>query len=199
MGLDTPAEPTVYWPHPELVMSEMTIVVRTANEPLALVSAVRNELQQMDPEQPMAAVSTMDQLLAGTLSRSRFTMLVLGVFAALALILACVGIYGVIAYSVTQRTQEFGIRMALGANRRDVFRLVLGEGTRLTLLGIGLGIVAGLIVTRLMATLLYGVSATDPLTFTAVTLLLAFVGLAACYIPARRATKVDPIVALRYE
>ncbi len=199
MGLDTPAEPTVYWPHPELVLSELTIVVRTANEPLALVSAVRNELQQMDPEQPMAAVSTMDQLLAGTLSRSRFTMLVLGVFAMLALLLACVGIYGVIAYSVTQRTQEFGIRMALGANRRDVFRLVLGQGTRLTLLGIGLGIVAALVVTRLMATLLYGVSATDPLTFTAVALLLAFVALAACYIPARRATRVDPIVALRYE
>jgi putative ABC transport system permease protein len=199
MGLDTPAEPTVYWPHPELVISEMTIVVRTANEPLALVSAVRNELQQMDPEQPIAAISTMDELLAGTLSRSRFTMLVLGVFAALALILACVGIYGVIAYSVTQRTQEFGIRMALGANRGDVFRLVLGQGTRLTLLGIGLGIVAALIVTRLMATLLYGVSATDPLTFTAVALLLAVVALAACYIPARRATRVDPIVALRYE
>jgi putative ABC transport system permease protein len=199
MGLDTPAEPTVYWPHPELVISELTIVVRTANEPLALVSAVRNELQQMDAEQPMAAISTMDQLLAGTLSRSRFTMLVLGVFAVLALILACVGIYGVIAYSVTQRTQEFGIRMALGANRRDVFRLVLGQGTRLTLLGIGLGIVAALIVTRLMATLLYGISATDPLTFTAVALLLTLVALAACYIPARRATRVDPIVALRYE
>jgi putative ABC transport system permease protein len=199
MGLDTPAEPTVYWPHPELVMSEMTIVVRTANEPLALVSAVRNELQQMDPEQPMAAVSTMDQLLAGTLSRSRFTMLVLGVFAALALVLACVGIYGVIAYSVTQRTQEFGIRMALGANRRDVFRLVFGQGGRLILLGTGLGIVAALIITRLMATLLYGISATDPLTFATVALLLALVALAACYIPARRATRVDPIVALRYE
>jgi putative ABC transport system permease protein len=199
MGLDTPAEPTVYWPHPELVMSEMTIVVRTENEPLALVSAVRSELQQMDPEQPMAAISTMDQLLAGTLSRSRFTMLVLGVFAALALLLACVGIYGVIAYSVTQRTQEFGIRMALGANRRDVFRLVLGQGTRLTLLGISLGIVAAFIATRLMATLLFGVSATDPLTFAAVALLLGLVALAACYIPARRATRVDPIVALRYE
>jgi ABC-type antimicrobial peptide transport system permease subunit len=160
---------------------------------------VRNELQQMDPEQPMAAIATMDQLLSGSLSRSRFTMLVLGVFAALALVLACVGIYGVIAYSVTQRTQEFGIRMALGANRHDVFRLVLGQGTRLTLLGIGLGIVAALIVTRLMATLLYGISATDPLTFAAVALLLALVALAACYIPARRATRVDPIVALRYE
>jgi putative ABC transport system permease protein len=153
----------------------------------------------MDPEQPMAAVSTMDQLLAGTLSRSRFTMLVLGVFAALALVLACVGIYGVIAYSVTQRTQEFGIRMALGANRRDVFRLVFGQGGRLILLGTGLGIVAALIITRLMATLLYGISATDPLTFATVALLLALVALAACYIPARRATRVDPIVALRYE
>jgi putative ABC transport system permease protein len=199
MGLDTPAEPTVYWPHPELVVSEMTVIVRTENDPLALVSAVRNELRQMDPEQPMAAISTMDELLARSLSRSRFTMLALGVFAALALVLACVGIYGVIAYSVTQRTQEFGIRMALGANRRDVLALVLGQGTRLTLLGITLGVMAALVVTRLMATLLYGVSATDPLTFTAVALLLAVVALAACYIPARRATRVDPIVALRYE
>jgi putative ABC transport system permease protein len=139
MSLDTPAEPTVYLSHPELVMSEMTMLVRTEDDPLALVPAARNELQQMDSEQPMAAVATMDQLLAGSLSRSRFTMLVLGVFAGLALLLACVGIYGVIAYSVTQRTQEFGIRMALGANRSDVLRLVLSQGTRLTLLGIGLG------------------------------------------------------------
>ncbi len=199
MGLDTPAEPTVYWPHPELVLSELTILVRTTNDPLSLLSAVRNELQQLDPEQPMAGVATMDELLSGSLSRSRFTMLVLAVFAALALILASVGIYGVIAHSVTQRTQEFGVRMALGASRRDVLRLVLSQGARLTLLGIGLGIVAALIVTRLMATLLYGISATDPLTFTSVALLLALVALAACYLPARRATRVDPIVALRYE
>lgn len=199
MGLDTPAKPTVYWPHPELVMSAMTILVRTEKNPLTLVSAVRTELRQLDPEQPMAAIATMDQLLSGSLSRSRFTMLVLGVFAGLALVLACVGIHGVIAYSVTQRTQEFGIRIALGASRRDVLRLVLSQGTRLTLIGIGLGIVAALAVTRLLASLLFGISSTDPLTFTAVALLLALVALAACYIPARRATQVDPIVALRYE
>jgi putative ABC transport system permease protein len=199
MALNTPAEPTVYWPHPELVMSGMTVVVRTANDPLSLISGVRNELGQMDPEQPMASIATMDELLSGSLSRSRFTMLVLGLFAGLALVLASVGIYGVIAYGVAQRTQEFGIRIALGARRRDVLRLVLGQGTRLTLLGIGLGIIASLFVTRLLATFLYGVSPTDPFTFGAVALLLALVALVACYIPARRATRVDPMVALRYE
>jgi putative ABC transport system permease protein len=199
MALNTPAEPTVYWPHPELVMSGMTVVVRTANDPLSLISGVRNELGQMDPEQPMASIATMDELLSGSLSRSRFTMLVLGLFAGLALVLASVGIYGVIAYGVAQRTQEFGIRIALGARRRDVLRLVLGQGTRLTLLGIGLGIIASLLVTRLLATFLYGVSPTDPFTFGAVALLLALVALVACYIPARRATRVDPMVALRYE
>lgn len=199
MALNTPAEPTVYWPHPELVMSGMTVVVRTSNDPLSLVSGVRTELGQMDPEQPMASIATMDELLSGSLSRSRFTMLVLGLFAGLALVLASVGIYGVIAYGVAQRTQEFGIRIALGASRRDVLALVLGQGTRLTLLGIGLGILASLLVTRLLATLLYGVSPTDPFTFGAVALLLALVALVACYIPARRATRVDPMVALRYE
>jgi putative ABC transport system permease protein len=199
MALNTPAEPTVYWPHPELVMSGMTVVVRTANDPLSLVSGVRTELGQMDPEQPMASIATMDELLSGSLSRSRFTMLLLGLFAVLALVLASVGIYGVIAYGVAQRTQEFGIRIALGASRRDVLALVLVQGTRLTLLGIGLGILASLLVTRLLATLLYGVSPTDPFTFGAVALLLALVALVACYIPARRATRVDPMVALRYE
>jgi putative ABC transport system permease protein len=199
MGLDAPAEPTVYWPHPELVMNAMSILVRTTNDPLALVSAARAELRQMDPEQPMASIATMDQLLGDSLSRARFTMLLLGVFAALALVLASVGIYGVISYSVTQRTQEFGIRMALGADRGDVLRQVLGEGTFLALLGIGIGIVAALLVTRLMGTLLYDIRATDPLTFAAVALLLALVAVAACYIPARRATRIEPMSALRYE
>jgi putative ABC transport system permease protein len=199
MGLDTPGEPTVYWPHPELVYSGMTILVRTSNDPLGLVSAARNELQQMDPEQPMAAVATMEQLLGDSLARSRFTMMLLAIFAALALTLASVGIYGVIAYGVTQRTQEFGIRIALGADGRDVLRLVLGQGTRLVLLGIGLGVVLALTLGRFLSTLLYGISPTDPLTFGAVALLLVLVALAACYVPARRATRVDLIETLRYE
>jgi len=199
MGLDTAAEPTVYWPYPELVYTGMTILVRTSNDPRGLVSAVGSELHQMDPEQPMASVATMEQLLSDSLSRSRFTMLVLGVFAAIALVLAAVGIYGVIAYSVMQRTQEIGIRVALGAQRQDVLRLVLGQGTRLTLLGVGMGIIAALIFTRLMAILLFSISATDPLTFTAVSLLLVGVALLACYLPARRAMRVDPLIALRYE
>jgi putative ABC transport system permease protein len=177
----------------------MTILVRTSNDPLALVSAARAELQQLDPELPMAGVATMDQLLADSLSRSRFTMLLLGIFSAVALVLAAVGIYGLIAYSVTQRTQELGIRIALGAQRRDVLRLVLALGTRLTLLGVSIGVFAALALSRLLSTLLFGVSATDPLTLAGVVGLLAFVALLACFIPARRATRVDPIVALRYE
>jgi putative ABC transport system permease protein len=199
LGLDTTPEPTVYWPHPELVMSGMTILVRSSNDPLAALSTIRNQLQQMDPELPMAAVATMDQLLADSLSRSRFTMLLLGIFAVVALVLAAVGIYGLIAYSVTQRTQELGIRIALGAQRRDVLRLVLVQGTRLTLLGVAIGVLAALTLSRLLGTLLFGVSATDPLTFAGVAGLLAVVALLACFIPARRATRVDPTVALRYE
>ena len=198
-GLDTAPEPTVYWPHPELVYSSMTILVRTANDPLALVGAAHTELQQLDPELPMAAVATMDQLLAESLSRAHFTMLLLGIFSAVALILAAVGIYGLIAYSVTQRTQELGIRIALGAQHRDVLRLVLAQGTRLTLLGVAIGLLAALALSRLLSTLLFAVSATDPLTFAGVAALLAAVALLACFIPARRATRVDPIVALRYE
>jgi predicted permease len=199
LGLDTTPEPTVYWPHPELVMSGMTILVRSSNDPLAALSTIRNQLQQMDPELPMAAVATMDQLLADSLSRSRFTMLLLGIFAVVALVLAAVGIYGLIAYSVTQRTQELGIRIALGAERRDVLRLVFVQGMRLTLLGVAIGVLGAFALSRLLGSLLFGVSATDPLTFAGVACLLVVVALLACFFPARRATRVDPMVALRYE
>jgi len=198
LGLDTAPEPTVYWPHSELVYSAMTVLVRTSVDPLALASTARGEMQKMDPELPMAAVATMDQPLSDSLSRSRFTMLLLGIFAGVALLLAAVGIYGLIAFNVTQRTQELGIRIALGAQRRDVLRLVLAQGTRLMLLGVALGLFAALAFSRLLATL-FGVSATDPLTFAGVAGLLAVVALLACFVPARRATRVDPIVALRYE
>jgi predicted permease len=199
LGLDTAPEPTVYWPYPELPYSAMTILVRTSTDPVAPLSTIRNELQQLDPELPMAAVTTMDQLLADSLSRLRFTMLLLGIFAVVALVLAVVGIYGLIAYSVTQRTPELGIRIALGARRSDVFRLVLVQGARLTLLGVALGLFSGLAFSRLLARMLFGVSATDPFTFAGVAALLAVVALLACFIPARRAANVDPIVALRYE
>jgi putative ABC transport system permease protein len=199
IGLDTPAEPTVYWPHPELVYSRMTILARTSSDPMAIVSSARNELHQMDADEPMASIVTAEQLLSASFSRSRFTTIVLGVFAGAALVLAAVGIYGVVAYTVAQRTSEIGIRVAMGAQRRDVLRLILAQGSRLIVSGVALGIAAGLLITRLMAGLLYGISATDPLTFAGVALLLMTVALLACYVPARRAMRVDPLIALRYE
>jgi putative ABC transport system permease protein len=198
-SLNASSEPLVYWPHPELVNNRMTALVRTAIPPLSLVSSLRSTLKRLDSELPMSNIATMDDLLSDSLSRARFTMRILGIFAAVALLLAAVGIYGVIAFGVTQRTQEIGIRAALGAQPRDVLRMVLREGLRLTLAGVVLGIVGALVATRLLAGLLYEIAATDPLTFAGVALLLTIVALAACYIPARRATRVDPLVALRYE
>jgi putative ABC transport system permease protein len=199
MGLDAEAKPNVYWPMPELVYSRMTFLVRTSSDPGSLTAAIRRELSQMDAQIPMASVTTMDQLLSSSLSRSRFTMFLLGLFAAVALILTAVGVYGVIAYNVAQRTHEIGIRMALGARRANVLALVLGQGTRLMLIGIASGVVAALLLTRLMQSLLFGVSAADPLTFILVSLLLAAVSLLASYFPARYATSVSPTVALRYD
>ena len=191
--------PTVYWPYPELAYSQMTIVVRTKTDPLALASSAREIIHEMDKDEPVSNIATMDQLIANSVARSRFTAVLLAVFAALAMILACIGIYGVMAYATGQRRNEIGIRMALGAQRGDILRLVLGHGVKLALLGVVIGVAAGLALTRFLQSLLFNTSASDPLTFAGVATLLILVALAACYIPARRAMRVDPMVALRYE
>ena len=156
-------------------------------------------MQEIDPREVIYGVQTMDEVIAGSFAARRLSMILLGVFAALALLLSCVGIYGVISYVVGQRTHEIGVRMALGAQRADVMRLVLGEGAKMALLGVAAGIAARLGLTRLMANELFGVTAHDPLTFAAVAVVLTLVALLACYLPARRAVRVDPMVALRYE
>jgi predicted permease len=177
----------------------MDVVVKTAGEPTGLLAAIRSEVQAVDKDQPLANVRTLDALLDRSLAPRRFTLLLVAAFASVALLLGAAGIYGVMSYSVSQRTQEIGIRLALGASTGEVLRLILGQGMRLSLLGIVTGLAASLAVTRLMKSLLYEVSATDPLTFAVIALLLTGVALLACYVPARRATKVDPMVALRCE
>ena len=198
-SLTDQAEPTVYLPHPELTYGFMTLVIRTDGDPAAMAPAVRGELMAMDPDQPVSDVRTMDQVMAETVSRPRFNTLLFGLFAGLATLLAGVGIFGVMNYSVTLRTRELGIRMALGAQPGRVLMLILRQGLLLTLIGIGIGLAGALALTRVISGLLFGVDATDPATFAAIVLLLAAVSLVACYIPARRATKVDPLIALRYE
>ncbi len=175
------------------------VAVRTKGPPLAQVSEVRRALSHLNSQQVMYNTETMDGIVSDSLAARRFSMILLGIFAALALVMSCVGIYGVISYLAGQRTHEIGIRMALGAERRDVLRMVLGEGMKMALVGVAIGLVAAFGLTRLMAKMLFGVSAHDPLSFAGVAGLLILVALAACYIPARRATKVDPMVALRYE
>jgi putative ABC transport system permease protein len=199
VGLDVEPRAMTYWPHPELVRSGMTLVVRTGADPLSLAPAIQREVRALDADQPVADIRTMEQLLATSVARARFSTLLLSIFAAVALILAAVGIYGVMSYAVTQRTHEIGIRLALGAQAGDVLRLVVKQGMLLTLIGVGLGLGGAFALTRLIATLLFGISATDPLTFGALSLLLIGVALVANYLPARRAMRVDPLVALRYE
>lgn len=180
-------------------MSPRDLVVRTSGDAASLAGAVREAVWQVDKDQPVSNVRTMDQVFAAAVSRERFQTLLLGLFAALALVLACVGLYGVISYAVAQRTHEIGIRMALGAQPGDVLRLVLQQGMTLTFAGLVFGIAGALAVTRVMSDLLFGVTATDTLTFISVGVLLIVVAFLACYVPARRATKVDPLIALRYE
>src|SRR5215212_2703386 len=198
-GLDALTKPEIYVPFTQRPRAAMTLIAHTAAGPEQLADAMRAAVQAVDPEQPVYRVSTMEQFFSAEVAAPRVTMFLMGTLAVAALILAAVGIYGVTAYAVTQQTHEIGIRTALGATPRDVLRLVVAQGMTLTLIGVVIGLAGAFALTRLMTSLLFGVSATDPATFTVIALLLTGVALFACYIPARRATKVDPLAALRYE
>jgi putative ABC transport system permease protein len=198
-GFDKEVRPETFLPQDQNPDNALTIVARTASDPASFANALRNEVWAVDKDQAVYDIKTMDNTLSEMTSQRRFNMLLLGVFAGVALILAAVGIYGVISYSVTQRTHEIGIRLAMGAQASDVLKLIVGQAAKLALIGVGLGLGTALALTRLMSSLLYGVSATDPATFAAISLILSGVALGASYVPARRAMKVDPMVALRYE
>ncbi|MGB8476973.1 MAG: ABC transporter permease [Candidatus Acidiferrum sp.] len=203
-SLDVEGREQIYFPEDQplfgtYVNRDMTLAVRTSLDPTSVTNAIREQVASIDKDLPLYNIATMDQLVSASVAQPRLNLSLLVAFAVLALVLAAVGVYGVMAYAVTQRTQEFGIRMALGASSADVLKQVFLEGGRLAALGLALGLVAALMLTRLMSSLLFGVKPSDPLTLGLAAALLAFVALAACYIPARRATRVDPMVALRYE
>jgi putative ABC transport system permease protein len=195
-ALESDPQSAMYMPAYE---SSMNVVVRSKIDPASLSAAVRKEVLQIDPNQPVADVKTMQAWLDSAVAGARYRTALLGLFALVALALASTGIYGVMSYSVSQRTHEVGVRMALGAQRLDVLRLVVRQGMTLVFVGVAIGLAGAFALTRLMDSLLFGVTAKDPLTFVAVAALLTLVAFVACYLPARRATKVDPLVALRYE
>ncbi len=198
-GLEKTPREEFFVPYAQSPSGSTIFVVRTRSDPNALLQALKARIWESNSTQPFYAVTTMDQLVSNSLKARRFNLMLLGALAVLALTLASVGIYGVISFTTGQRTHEIGVRMALGAQTRDILRLVVGEGMALTLLGIGIGAVASFAVMRSLSSLLFNISPTDPLTFVFIAVLLAGVALLACLFPARRATKVDPLVALRYE
>jgi predicted permease len=195
---ETP-HPYIYQPLLQSYDPNMTLLVRTTGEPQSVAPTVREQIRALDANLPIADVKTLQDQVDLSLFPSRVAAWTLGGFGVLALLLAAIGIYGVVSYSVAQRTREIGVRMALGAKENDVLRLVLGEGLFVILFGLSLGLLIALAATRVIAGFLYGIAPADPLTFVGVPLLLGSIALVACYVPARRATKVDPLVALRYE
>jgi putative ABC transport system permease protein len=203
-GLDVEGREQIYFPHAQPLFGtfsprEMALAVRTSLDPVGVTSAIREQVAGHDPELALYNVATMDQLVSRAVAQARLNLSLLAGFAALALALAAVGVYGVMAYAVTQRTHEFGIRIALGATPADVLKQVIWEGGRLAALGLMLGLLAAIPLARLMRSLLFGVAPSDPVTLLLAGAVLAVVAVLACYIPARRATRVDPMVALRYE
>jgi putative ABC transport system permease protein len=199
-SLAAEAEPEFYVPFQQAGQRRMNLVVRAgAGDPLALTTSLRGAVAELDKEQLIWQTRTLDQLVSASVAGRRFNMTLLGLFAAVAMLLAALGLYGVMAYTVTRRTHEIGVRMALGARGSDVLRMVVGQGMKLAAAGVLLGLAAAFALTRVLASLLYGVSTTDPLTYAGLAALLGTVAFLASYLPARRATKVDPMEALRYE
>ena len=198
-SLDKDPKPGVFLSNLEAPTGPINLVVRTHGDPKQLASAIRSEIHSLDREIPIADVKTMDEYVSESVAAPRFNTILLGGFAVLALVLAAVGIFGVISYSVAQRTREIGVRRALGADTWGVMRLVLGQGMGLTAIGVAIGVVGAFGVTRLLQTLLFGVTPTDPATFAGVAAVLSAVAFLASYLPARRASKVDPMAALRHE
>jgi putative ABC transport system permease protein len=188
-----------YFPFAQVPSGGMTVVIKGSSDPNQLISSVRSAIKAIDPDQPIYSPRTMNEIRAESVAGDRLNLTLLSLFAGIALVLAIVGIYGVMSYSVTQRTHEIGIRMAIGARPRDVFRMILGQGMKLALIGVGVGLLLAFALTRLMATMLFGVEPTDATTFTGISILLISVALLACYLPGRRATKVEPTISLRYE
>jgi putative ABC transport system permease protein len=197
--LATEPRPTTYWPHPQLAYSAMTLTLRTTPDPASFAPLVEREVRALDRDQPVSDVRTMDQWVARTLSQARFSSTLLTTFAAVALLLAAIGIYGVMSYAVSQRTSEIGIRLALGAESRDILTMIVGNAARLALIGLTIGVVLALVLSRTLTSLLYETAGTDPLTFASVVGVLGAVALLASYLPARRASRIPPVEALRYQ
>lgn len=199
IGLDEAPQPAVYFPQRIAPRLLATLVVRTAGDPMALAAPIRELIKEVDPNQPIRSMLPLKNVMVESIAQDRFFTLLFAVFGALSLVLAAVGIYGVLAYSVRQRTQEIGVRMALGAGASDVLRMVTGSGVQLVGIGIVIGTIAALMLTRVLASQLYGITPTDPLSFAAAVAFLGAIALLATYIPARRATRVPPMTALRPE